>query len=80
MVKYACSLCGGELARGRAAIRKSLAAKLSWPLASDRLFYKADKVESKSELVIREGGSYEAFKCGSCGSIMLTRKSWAPEI
>lgn len=80
MEHYTCSLCGGEFVRGRAAIRKSIAAKLSWPFASDRLFFKPDKSESKSELVIREGGSYEAFKCGACGSIMLTRKSWVPEI
>ena len=80
MKYYTCSLCGGELTRGRVAIRKSIAAKLSWPFPSDRLFFKPDKGESKSELVIQEGGSYEAFKCGACGSIMITKESWVPEI
>ena len=79
MDKFTCSLCRGELVRGRVAIRKSLPAKLSWPWASGRLFYKADRGENKSELVAREGGSYEAYKCEGCGSVMLTRKRWVSE-
>jgi len=71
-----CSLCGKELTRGRVAIRKSLPAKLSWPWAGDRLFFKADRDVQKAETVIREGGSYEAFKCLSCGAVLLSGKKW----
>jgi predicted RNA-binding Zn-ribbon protein involved in translation (DUF1610 family) len=77
MDNKSCSLCGRKLVRGRAAIRKSLPAKLSWPWASDRLFYKPDGEDQKTETVIREGSSYEAFKCETCGSVLLTKHKWS---
>ena len=78
MENKTCVLCGAGLVRGRAAVRKSLAAKLSWPFASDRLFFKADDGDQKSETVIREGMSYEAYKCGGCGAVLVTTQKWGP--
>ena len=72
-----CSICGNVLDRGRVAIRKSLAAKLSWPWASDRLFYKMDGGDQSPETVIREGSSFEAFKCSDCGAVVVTKTKWS---
>ena len=77
MEKKSCSICGEELDRGRVAIRKSIAAKLSWPFASDRLFFKKDGGDQKSETVIREGVSYEGFKCSGCGAVVVTKAKWS---
>jgi phage-related protein len=51
---------------------------MNWPLASDRLFFKADDSDQKSETVIREGRSYEAYKCGGCGAVLVTTQKWGP--
>jgi hypothetical protein len=74
-----CSLCGGDLLRGRAAVRKSVAAKLNWPFPSDRLFFKLDGDNQKSETILKEGVSYESFKCEQCGGVVLTGKRWVAE-
>jgi hypothetical protein len=75
--KKVCSICGDELNRGRVAIRKSLGAKMQWPWASDRLFFKSDGGDQGTETVIREGASYEAFMCSGCGSVVVTRAKWS---
>ena len=74
-----CSICGGKLVRGRAAVRKSVGAKLRWPFPSDRLFYKPDGDNQKSETILREGVSHEAFRCDECGAVLLTGKRWVSE-
>ena len=79
MKKYLCTVCGGNFIRGRAAVRKSIAAKLSWPFYSDRLFYKPDGESQPSETILREGVSQEAFKCEVCGALMITGKRWYTE-
>jgi hypothetical protein len=79
MENILCSICGGNLVRGRAAVRKSIGAKLQWPFPSDRLFFKPDGVDQKSITILREGGSYEAFRCDGCGALVLTEKRWVPE-
>ena len=73
-----CSQCGGQMVFGRAAIRKNLAAKLSWPWASDRLFFKLEGKDQKSVGVIREGRSYQAYRCQDCGALLLTGERWQP--
>jgi hypothetical protein len=77
MLEKTCSLCGDKLVRGRVAVRKSLAAKLQWPFASDRLFFKPDGEGQGTETVIREGGSYEAFKCQGCQAVLITQNRWS---
>jgi hypothetical protein len=74
-----CSLCGDKLVRGRVAVRKSMAAKLSWPFYSNRLFYRPDGEDQRAETVIREGGSFEAFKCQGCHAVLITQKRWSAE-
>ena len=76
MSAYDCSICGDKLDPGRVAIRKSFAAKLSWPWASDRLFFKKDGGDQNTESVIREGASYEAFMCSGCGAVVVTKTKW----
>ena len=66
-----CPLCEKMMKRGRAAIRKHIGAKMRWPFPSDRLFFVPDDADPKSETVIREGRTYEAFKCVGCGAVLL---------
>lgn len=67
-----CSVCGGELVYGKVAIRKNVGAKLSWPFPSDRLFFKKDEGEPGTVTVIREGTSYEAYRCTRCEAVVVT--------
>jgi hypothetical protein len=74
-----CPICGCKLVRGRAAVRKSIGAKLQWPFPSDRLFYKPDGEDQKSVTILREGVSHEAFRCNECGAMLLTGERWVLE-
>ena len=71
-----CPQCGGQMVYGRAAIRKNLAAKLQWPFASDRLFFKPQGENQKSMGVLYEGRSYQAYHCQDCGALLATREPW----
>jgi len=71
-----CSECGGQMVYGRAAIRKNIAAKLSWPFASDRLFFKPQGEKQKSVGVLYEGKSYQAYRCENCGALLVTGERW----
>ena len=75
MDKITCSICGSEMKHGRAAIRKHIGAKMRWPFPSDRLFFMPDNGNPKSETVVREGRTYEAFKCVECGAVLLPLNS-----
>ena len=74
MDRLTCTICGSDMKPGRAALRKNIPAKLSWPFPSDRLFFKPDGGEQKSETVIREGQVYQAFKCDQCNAVLLTNR------
>ena len=76
MSMLTCSKCGGNLQPGRVAVRKSIAAKLQWPFPSDRLFYKPQDENLKSETILREGVSHIGFRCDDCGAVLITRERW----
>jgi hypothetical protein len=71
MDQLTCPICQSNMAHGRAAVRKNIAAKMNWPFPSDRLFFKADGENQKSETIIREGRAYEAYRCESCGALLI---------
>jgi len=73
MEQYTCPICQSNLMRGRTAIRTHIGAKMRGPFPSDRLFFKADGANQKSETVIREGKSYEAYCCESCGALIIPK-------
>lgn len=77
MDKLICPICGDDLLSCRVAIRKGLAAKLSWPWPSDRLFFKLDGSDQGTETVIREGASYRGYSCSGCGAVVVTRNKWS---
>lgn len=77
MDQKVCPICENDLKCGRVAVRKSIGAKLRWPWPSDRLFFKADEGDQRTETVIREGASYEAYKCSGCSAILITRNRWS---
>lgn len=71
MENLICPICKNEMKTGRAAIRKHIGAKMRWPFPSDRLFFKADGQEQRSETIVREGRSYEAYQCENCGALLI---------
>jgi hypothetical protein len=76
MSEKQCSLCGSDMARGRAAIKKSWIAWISWPFERDRLEFVADHAPGITESVARQDTDYEAFKCVQCGALLLTQNKW----
>ncbi len=71
-----CALCGGNMVRGHAAIKKSWIAWLSWPFERDRLEFVADHAPGITEIVARQDMDYEAFKCVQCGALLLMQNKW----
>lgn len=78
MEQTKCMQCGGQIQRGQAVISKSLFAWLRWPWASDRLDFASDGDDQNSETIIKQGSTFESFKCVQCGALLLTRKLWFP--
>jgi hypothetical protein len=76
MSEKKCSLCGGDIVRGHAAIKKSWIAWLSWPFEKDRLEFISDRAAGITETIIRQDTDYEAFKCVQCGALLLTQNTW----
>jgi len=78
MEKYTCSICGGNLLPGRAAVRKSIVAKLQWPFPSDRLIYKGNGEGQKPVTILREGVSNIGYRCDECGVVLITMARYVP--
>ena len=71
-----CPLCESDMVRGRAAIKKSWIAWLSWPFERDRLEFISDRAAGITEIIARQDTDYEAFKCAQCGALLLTQNTW----
>ena len=71
MDHFTCPVCNSNMVHGRAAVRKHTLAKMRWPFPSDRLFFRADNQDQGSETIIREGRSYDAYQCESCGALLI---------
>ena len=79
MAQFTCSLCGGNMVRGKAVIKRGYPIWLSrFPWVSDRLAFYPDDEDIRTETVLQESRRVESYHCGQCGSLLMTPNKWSP--
>jgi len=73
-----CSICGGELVRGRAVVKRGYPFWLSrLPWIKIKLKFYPDDENIESRTVLWESRRVVAYLCAQCDSLLLTKERWS---